>query len=105
MDRNKTGTLELTTEEVRERLSTTRTLSAEEERVLRMRHGGKVAKEAPLPRAAAGNAELEDELLVLEMQLLRQLRARKAPAATARVEPAGDSRTKDKIVRTLRRKK
>ena len=102
MASNKTGTLELTTEEVRERLSTARTLTPEEERVLRMRHGAKVEKDAPLPRAAAGNAELEDELLVLEMQLLRQMRARTAPVA--RVEPAAN-RTKDKIVRTLRRKK
>ena len=59
----------------------------------------------PLPRAAAGNQELEDELLLIEMRLLRAMRLRHAQALPARKAAAPASRTKDKIVRSLRRKK
>lgn len=100
-------TVELTTEEVRTSLRKAR-LSAIEERALRMRHGASVEKDAPLARAAGNNAELADELLVLEMQLLKAARARtqaKAPVATAAPTASVDGRAKDKIVRALRRKK
>jgi hypothetical protein len=96
-------TVELTAEEVKTSLRKAR-LSVIEERALRMRHGAAVEKDAPLARAAGDNAELGDELLVLEMQLMKAMRARtqaKAPAPVASV----DNRAKDKIVRALRRKK
>lgn len=90
-------------------------LDSDEERVLRMRHGAPVDLSAPLPRAAGKNAELADELTLIEMQLLRAMRAHGrepgprtdlravAPAAGAAV--ATQSRTKDKIVRALRKKR
>jgi hypothetical protein len=88
----------VTAEEVAVALSRTRTISSEEEKALRMRHGVRVDPTAPLARAAGHNAELADELLVVEMQLMRAMRARNTPA------PA-HSPNKDKIVRMLRRKK
>lgn len=101
-------TVELTAEEVKASLRKAR-LSVIEERALRMRHGAGVEKDAPLARAAGDNAELADELLVLEMQLMKAMRARTQPPARAAVVAAPganvDGRAKDKIVRALRRKK
>lgn len=107
-----TATVAVTKEEVRSALSRARTLTSEEEKALRMRHGVSEAPAAPLPRAAGGNAELEDELLVIEMQLMRawkmrlqaQQRAREVAAAPAPT-PVGTNRAKDKIVRALRKKR
>lgn len=102
-----TGTVAVTREEVRAALTKARTLASDEEKALRMRYGvGAESHAAPLPRAAAGNAELEDELLLIEMQLMRAWKARMAQdkATRARTTTA-PSRTKDKIVRALRRKK
>jgi hypothetical protein len=104
------------TAQVQEALGKVRTLSAEEEKVVRMRHGtGAADMRAPLPRAAGANEELADELLLLEMQLLKGMRARtgqtrtasrtKAAEAAARVGGAATNRTKEKIVRALRSKK
>lgn len=107
MERKVASTVELTTEQVRTSLRKAR-LSAEEERALRMRQGVTVEKDAPLARAAGDNAELADELLVLEMQLMKAMRARtqaKAPVAVAAPPSSVDGRAKDKIVRALRRKK
>ncbi|MBX5482437.1 MAG: hypothetical protein IRZ16_11470 [Myxococcaceae bacterium] len=103
-----TGTVAVTAEEVRSALGRARTVTSEEEKVLRMRHGvGARTLTEPLPHAAAGNEELEDELLVIEMQLQRAWRmrmaeekARSVPAVAPRA-----SKTKDKIVRALRKKK
>ena len=82
------------------------TLTAEEEKALRMRHGVGTELQAPLPRAAGGNAEVEDELLLIEMQLLRSMRARnKAPAAMAAPASGEGAAAKAKIVRALRKKK
>ena len=87
-----------------------RTLDQTEERVVRMRHGATVDPKAPLPRAAGDNEELGDELLLIEMQLMRAYKARLAqqkgnqvPATTAL--SASSSPTKNKIVRALRKKK
>src|SRR5262249_2269232 len=90
----------VTSEEVAVALAKVRTMTSEEEKVVRMRHGAKVSVEAPLARAAGDNAELADELLVIEMQLMRAMRARNTVAPTP-MRSAG----KDKIVRMLRRKK
>ena len=92
----------VTSEEVAVALGKVRTITSEEEKVMRMRHGAKVSVEAPLARAAGNNAELADELLVIEMQLMKAMHARTAPLAT--VAPMR-SANKDKIVRLLRRKK
>ncbi|NOK22697.1 hypothetical protein [Corallococcus carmarthensis] len=107
----KVGSSTLTAKEVKAALEKSTTLTAEEEKALRMRHGaGAPSKSAPLPRAAGANAELADELLVIEMQLMKAMRARtaakatKAPAAVhTREAPANAA--KDKIVRALRAKK
>ncbi len=87
-------------------------LGSDEERVLRMRHGAPVDLSAPLPRAAGRNAELADELTLIEMQLLRAMRAHgREPGprhGLLQIPPAPvatQSRTKDKIVRALRKKR
>ncbi len=79
-----------------------RTLASEEEKVLRMRYGSKVAEKAPLARHGEGNPELQDELLLMEMELLRAYRQHQKQMAQ-RVAPQ-PSRAKDKIVRALRKK-
>ena len=78
-----------------------KTVTSEEEKTLRMRHGAKVELNAPLARAAGDNQELGDELLLIEMQLMRAMKARSAPA----VAVTQRSPEKDKIVRALRKKK
>lgn len=109
MERKGNSTVAVTAEEIRAALPKARTLTSEEEKGLRMRHGvGVTDLRAPLPRAAESE-ELQDELLLLEMQLLRAHRAHLAKARTASparpaLEPAG-ARAKDKIVRALRKKK
>jgi hypothetical protein len=101
----------VTQEDVRSALGRTKTLTSEEEKALRMRHGvGAASTAEPLPHAAGENAELEDELLLIEMQLLKAWRIRFAQHKASRNGVAHsasprDSRMKDKIVRSLRRKK
>lgn len=107
------GQVEVVAEEVKASLARRPSvLTGEEERALRMRQGASVNVEAPLARAAGKNAELEDELLLIEMQLLRaRMRAGKAeglpraPRATAPAPQVAASPTKSKIVRALRRKR
>jgi hypothetical protein len=113
----KAGSTTVTAKEVKAALEKTRTLTSTEEKVLRMRHGaGAPSKTAPLPRAAGDNEELADELLVIEMQLMKAMRARtgqtksgskpQVAAARAASEPvATGNAAKDKIVRALRKKK
>ena len=93
MERTADGKGRVTTEELRTGLERERTLSPAEERALRMRHGVGVRSDAPLARVAPEGGELGDELLLLELQLLRQARAR---------APRPVSPTKSKIVRALR---
>jgi hypothetical protein len=96
----------VTAEEIRSALSRAKTVTSEEEKALRMRHGAAVDPQAPLPRAAGNNAELADELTVIEMQLMRAFRARTRGKAdmTSRVG-APRNASKDKIVRALRKKR
>ncbi|AFE04002.1 hypothetical protein NR800_34675 [Corallococcus interemptor] len=109
----KVGSSTLTAKEVKAALEKSTTLTATEEKALRMRHGaGAPSKSAPLPRAAGANAELADELLVIEMQLMKAMRARTGQtrtAANASKAPAREvapaNAAKDKIVRALRAKK
>jgi hypothetical protein len=72
-----------------------RTLSPVEERAIRMLRGLAVRPEAPLARIAEDGSELADELLLLELQLHKQMRGRAG---------RGVSATKSKIVRALRKK-
>ena len=119
MERKVGSSTTVTAKEVKAALDKATTLTSEEEKVLRLRHGaGAPSTRAPLPRAAGNNEALADELLVIEMQLMKAMRARtgqtvsannkvkaapaKAPAA--RTDVTGN-RTKDKIVRALRKKK
>jgi hypothetical protein len=89
-------------------------LNDEEERTLRMRYGAAVELSTPLPRAAGTNAELADELTLIEMQLLRAMRAHGRQPGPRKPErgvngvsqlATSSSRTKDKIVRGLRKKR
>jgi hypothetical protein len=115
MERKAGSSTTVTSKEVKAGLEKARTLTSEEEKVVRMRHGaGAASKSAPLPRAAGNNEELADELLVIEMQLMKAMRERtgqtksankKAAAAPApRATSTAASKTKDKIVRALRKK-
>jgi hypothetical protein len=70
-----------------------RHLAPDEERAVRMLHGVSIRPDAPLARIAAEGSELADELLLLELQLARQARAR---------VPRVPSPAKSKIVRALR---
>lgn len=97
-------TVAVTAAEVRSALTRTQTLTSEEEKALRMRHGAGVTTRTPLPRAAGGNAELGDELLLIEMQLLRAFQ-RRAAAAPQLPEPTERNPAKDRIVRALRKKR
>jgi len=104
----KVGSSTVTSKEVKVALEKSRTLSSEEEKVLRMRHGaGAPSKSAPLPRAAGNNEQLGDELLLIEMQLMKAMRERtgQTKSASKPKAAAAASATKDKIVRALRKKK
>jgi hypothetical protein len=70
-------------------------LAPQEERAVRMVHGVGVRADAPLARLAPEGTELADELLLLEVQLARQARAR---------VPRMPSPAKSKIVRATRRR-
>jgi hypothetical protein len=97
------GSSTVVTEEVRAGLSRAPALTLQEERVLRLRHGVSPDSHTPLARVAPADSELGDELLVLELQLLRAVRARAAHAAAA--SGTADPSTKSKIVRALRKKR
>jgi hypothetical protein len=91
------------TEEVRVGLQRAPALTVHEERVLRLRHGVSPALDVPLQRVAPADSELGDELLLVELQLLRAVRARAAQAAAA--SGTVDPPTKSKIIRALRKKR
>jgi hypothetical protein len=93
------------TTEIARALRKSRGVASEEEKVLRMRHGARVETGAPLERHGEGNEELRDELLLMEMQLLRAWRQHQKQMAQAQRIVAQPSRTKDKIVRALRKKR
>jgi hypothetical protein len=106
MERKSGGsTAAVTAAEVNAALGRVRTLSSEEEKTLRMRHGGKVEQGAPLPLAADDNPELQDELLLIEMQLMKAWRARLGTNPVNGKVHAVPSKAKDKIVRALRKKR
>jgi hypothetical protein len=120
MERKVSSSTTVTAKEVKAALDKATTLTAEEEKALRMRHGaGTSSTRAPLPRAAGNNEALADELLVIEMQLMKAMlkrgqtasannKVKVAAPTTAKAAVKADisgNRTKDKIVRALRKKK
>ena len=81
-------------------------VTVEEERTLRMRYGAKADPRAPLPQKAEAGSEAADELLLIEMQLLKAYRAHlAAQKAPAKRKATTQNRAKDKIVRALRKKR
>ena len=80
MERKGSSTAVVTKELVATALRTA-TTSSREEQALRMRYGASVDKKAPLPQAHGGNEALADELLLIEMQLLKGLQAHRGPKA------------------------
>ncbi len=92
------------------RRGSTPALAADEERLLRMRVGAGLPLSARLERIATAS-DTEIELLAYEIEAHLALKKRRAPTTTARAatrEPASTattSRTKEKIVRALRRKR
>jgi hypothetical protein len=78
-------------------------LTAEEERVMRMRLGASPGRATPLERTAQGLTDLEIEVYAAEIEAYMKWKARGAHPAAAR-RPAVPSRTKEKIIRALRRK-
>lgn len=106
----KSTTTTVTAKQVATGLAKAREVTSEEERVVRMRYGAPADAKAPLGRKAAEGSEAADELLLLEMQLLKAYRAHLAKqnaktVAAARPAPTVQNKAKDKIVRALRKKK
>ncbi len=107
MDRKSSNAAVVTTEEVTTALnSNSRVATQEEEKTLRMRYGSKVELGRPLPKAAGNNEELGDELLLIEMQLFRAMKAKRAGVAQAAApSPTQRNAAKNKIVAALKSKK
>jgi hypothetical protein len=84
-----------------------RELAPEEEKVMRMRLGAAPPRAAPLERVAESLTDLEIEVYAVEIEAYLRWKARSEERAPD-VRPAGprptSSRTKEKIVRALRRK-
>ena len=89
-------------------------LEAPEEQLLRMRHGAGLAREEALEQVGQLHAESREKLLSIELELLRQWKARQAavpakvvtsPVATAPVAASAVNPRRDKIVNALRMKK
>jgi len=77
---------------------------------MRMRLGAAPPRSAPLERLAEGLGDLEIEVLACELEAFMKLRARREREAGPAAEPPArtlaplPSRTKEKIVRALRKK-
>lgn len=78
----KGSTAVVTKELVETGLKTANTTNREEQ-ALRMLYGVSVGRKHTLPQVHGGNAGLADELLLIEMQLLKGLRARQATKVAA----------------------
>ena len=77
-------------------------LGAEEEQAMRMRLGAALPRTARLERKVLEGTDAELELLAFEIEAFLHQRSR-APSARPRAAPR-DSRTKEKIVRALRKR-
>ncbi len=103
---NKSSSSTMTSTEVRELLRTAaKTLSAREEKALRMRSGEGLGRNQPLPRRGQENPEAQAELMALEIELKQKLAARAAGKKTTAAAAPVRSKEKDKIIRALRRLK
>ena len=103
---NKSSSSTMTSTEVRELLRTAaRTLSAREEKALRMRSGEGLGRSEPLPRRGQEHPEAQAELMALEIELKQKLAARAAGKTTTAAAAPVRSKEKDKIIRALRRLK
>jgi DNA-directed RNA polymerase sigma subunit (sigma70/sigma32) len=100
MERKGGSTAVVTKEQVTTGLKTA-ALTAREEQALRMRYGAAFDKKAALPQAHGGNEALADELLLIEMRLLKALKAHRAPAAKTTAAKGG---VKAKIASRLGKK-
>ncbi len=102
------GTAVVTTEVVEAGLKKAQTTTREEQ-ALRMRYGATVDRKAKLPQVAEPESDLADELLLIEMSLLRALKHRKEQAKKAQsggtAPVAAKSAAKSKIVSALKSKK
>ncbi len=78
-------------------------LSPEEEKVLRMRLGAAPPRVAPLERAGAGLTDLEIEVYAAEIEAFMKWKAREEARSLPAAPQAQPSRTKQKILRALRR--
>lgn len=80
-------------------------LLPEEEKVMRMRLGASPPRTATLERAGEGLTDLEIEIYAAEIEAYMKWKVREQErAATVRAPAPLPSRTKEKIVRALRRK-
>jgi hypothetical protein len=79
-------------------------LGADEERALRMRLGAPPPRTSRLERKVATGTDVELELLAYEIEAFMRWKAHLAAVRSAAAVAPRASRTKDKIVRALRRK-
>jgi hypothetical protein len=80
-----------------------RALAPDEEKVMRMRLGASLPRKGEIEWMGAADAELSIELRAMEIETYLRLRAHQTRRVVAAATPT-PSRTKDKIVRALRRK-
>ena len=78
-------------------------LTPEEEKVMRMRLGAAPPRAAPLEQSFEGPSDLEIEVRAAEIEAWMKWKARAAEWVAPAAAPA-PSRTKEKIVRALRKK-
>lgn len=96
------GTAVVTAESVQKGLKKAKT-SAREEQALRMRYGARVEERTELPQVAEQDSDMADELLLIEMSLLRALKHRAQQQKAKATSPRNG--TKSKIVNALKSKK
>jgi hypothetical protein len=85
------------------RKGSARELAPVEERTMRMRLGAALPRTAQVEWVGAGNQDLEIELLAYEIEAYLKLKDRQSRRAAPAARPT-TSRTKERIIRALRRK-
>jgi hypothetical protein len=86
------------------RRARTRDLSPEEEKVMRMRLGAAPSRTAPLERSFEAASDLEIEVRAAEIEAWMKWKARISAREEHPRISAAPSRTKEKIIRALRKK-
>jgi hypothetical protein len=102
MDGKKTAVVTESAVQAALRRGPARELAAEEEKAMRMRLGAALPRSSPLERKVLAGSDAEIELLAFEIEAYLRMRER-GLASRPRAVPR-DSRTKEKIVRALRKK-